>query len=114
MTANLGHNNVDNKMIVDIDSNRNLSNLHSYVQMSTTTAVAAGTAATPKLNNNHIDCPPTPYTSNTTSTKQTSSHESYLSETLTPTPQNDMSIDEPETPKLATQVASPRRRHLTP
>jgi hypothetical protein len=102
-------NNEDNKMEEEQEDNVKLINHNSYVGPSTTGTVAATATTTTHSSYNDKECPPTPYTSNTTNDKHNSSSTGYLLKTPTQTP-TDMVIDRPTSPQTYTPGSTPRRR----
>jgi hypothetical protein len=91
--------NEDNKMEEEVTDNENLVKLQSYATTSTNIAVATNTATTitnNSINNTNqtpqLECPNTPFTSNTSTSKNTSSPVGYLPKTPTTPPTKDLSV----------------------
>jgi hypothetical protein len=84
-----------NDMDEDNSNNVILLKVNSYVRNSTVDSVEIPSAAT-NNNNNLNECPPTPFTSNTTNNK--ASLQSYLEKTPTKASPDDMVIDITTTP----------------
>jgi hypothetical protein len=110
-TEELGTTTEENMIDVEIEDNKNLINKESYVHPSTTGTVATMTKTAPQHTNYQIECPSTPYTSNTNNGKLISSSTSYLTKTPpSSTSTADMVIDEPSTGRPSTLESTPRRQ----
>jgi hypothetical protein len=99
------------KMDEDNSNTKDLLKFNSYGKMSTENDVENPSAATTINNNNNLnECPPTPFTSNTTTNK--ASIESYLTKTPTNTSSDDMVIDEMTTPIRPPDRSSTTKRYF--
>jgi hypothetical protein len=100
-----------NKMDDDNNNCKVLLHINSYEKTSTANAVEEPSAATTNTNNNNIsECPPTPFTSNTTNDK--ASIQSYLEKAPTNTSSDDMVIDATTTPTQPPDRSTPIKRYV--
>jgi hypothetical protein len=108
-------NNDNNYMEEEVIENEVSPNLYSYANSSTNSTVATNTATknSNTFNNtsqiSQLDCPSTPYTSNTTTLKHNSSKSGYLFQTPTNPPSKDLSVYDTNQLNINNSSVSPRR-----
>jgi hypothetical protein len=120
MSKDVDENKEDIVMEEEITGNKDSINIHPYANTSTTIAVGTTTTTNNNTNitnnislSNQLDCPSTPFTSNTTTTKETSSPVGYLLRTPTKSPSKDQSVYDYQQPNTVNRVASFRKKSLT-